>query len=258
MPNTANLRNVSFGTVLVLTALLSGCQGILDSLKGSDGNGGGGGGGDDTTITNFTAHYAFEETSGAAILNSAADYYHGDLLNVSRVTGIVGNALQFGGTAKATISPQRMTEFTGDRLSFRAWVYLDSSPSGLTCQLLGGGTTGTSPFMVQLNDGKIELLIGLAPTGYQSVVLGGTAISTGVWTQVAVTYDGSTAKAFVNGGEDGSHSVSVSIPLNLNPYWMGADENGTNQLPGKLDEVYLENATWTGNQVSQFYTNDLP
>lgn len=64
-------------------------------------------------------------------------------------------------------------------------------------------------------------------------------IPAGIWTHIAVTYDGTTRRYYINGMLDYESTSPGSLPVNSDPLGIGADSNGSYPFQGNLAEVRL-------------------
>jgi hypothetical protein len=121
-------------------------------------------------------------------------------------------------------------------MTVEAWVYAASSGGGgivsvnhtssvgVTFGLGGPGSSGLTPYF------------GFYVSGWD-VVTSPTAISTGVWTHVAGTYDGTNMRIFVDGVLKAT--LARTMPSYTGRFYVGANWTGNNPLDGYLEEVRL-------------------
>ena len=88
-------------------------------------------------------------------------------------------------------------------------------------------------------------------------------VPVGVWTHLAGTYDGSTAKVYFDGELDGEMKFSTTIDVTDRVLMMGA--NVQNNVPfrnvppfvGALDEAAIFNEALGADEIKQFMTGGL-
>ncbi len=73
------------------------------------------------------------------------------------------------------------------------------------------------------------------------------------WMHVAVTYDGSTIRLFINGQLDASKAAVFSIGTNSLPLVIGATPSGTSSFRGQLDEVLVAGRALTAAEITQVH-----
>jgi len=113
------------------------------------------------TVVDFT--YNFDETPGFTAINSAGNgYYNGTIYGATKVSGKVGNALQFTnlGDRVQILVGTDWIHFTSDAISVGAWIYLDSiQPVGSSYHIFGDGSIGGMSFKFQINGGQVAFLL---------------------------------------------------------------------------------------------------
>lgn len=66
---------------------------------------------------------------------------------------------------------------------------------------------------------------------------GNHTLATGVWSHIAMTYDGATLKTYVNGALDGTLSVATTLANGTSQINIGSGYYGTSPFSGDVDEV---------------------
>jgi hypothetical protein len=74
-------------------------------------------------------------------------------------------------------------------------------------------------------------------------------IPTNTWTHIAVTYDGSAIKAYVNGVEKNSEAHSGDLSVTSNPLTIGGNTATNRTFDGKLDEVRIWSDVRTSTEI---------
>jgi hypothetical protein len=232
---------------------------VLFLLVGSLSGCGGGSGDNATGIGATVAVYSFDETTGSSARNSASDKFQGVIYGASRVSGKVGNALQFGAPAARVevytfYGDGQHMSFPNDTISIGAWIKADSMPSGTVSHIVGNGPGGTETFRLQLNSDKVEFLLNDGQH-YSTIITSTQHLAPGTWYHLMLTYDGTTAKLYINGSLD----ASVVISFHLNPVWntmyVGANSEqvGTYSFHGLIDELRFYNSVIPQTEIQAYY-----
>ena len=79
-------------------------------------------------------------------------------------------------------------------------------------------------------------------------VTGPSASPVGSWTHVALTYDGSLLRLYVNGVQAASANVSGAIQQSSNPLWIGGNQYNENFV-GLIDDVRVYNRALTQAEI---------
>jgi Concanavalin A-like lectin/glucanases superfamily len=105
----------------------------------------------------------------------------------------------------------------------------------------------------RIYNSKLELVIWTVTSGGPFIITGATTLTTGTIYHVAATYDGTTAKVFVNGKLDGSSSamsgnlVTASLATNLS---LGRnDAASTAYFDGVIDEAALYTTALSSGKI---------
>ncbi len=166
------------------------------------------------------------------------------------ITGKFGNATSFDGVGDLiNITGVNHTNSTSFSVSF--WL----NPSTLRTQgVIAKTTIPTSQrwriFMADTT-GKLEF----DATGDIGNVQTTTSLSTGTWYFITATYDGSTARMFVNSIFEASASASSMFNNNTNHIEIAPSE--TNRLNGSIDEVMVFNKNLTGTEIGFLYESSI-
>ena len=177
---------------------------------------------------------------------------------VSFVTGEVGQAFQFNGTNQYLEIPDSPSLDPTNSLTLETWVYVSGYPNTDLATII----TKFSPTVPQQNQYQLETHnIGsnlvfrpvlLLPSGY-GLVEGSTTIQFNTWYHVAMTYDGSMLKLYVNGALDGSVAATGSIAPTIQPLRIGGPSSGPWWFKGRVDEVSLYNRALSASEVLAIY-----
>ncbi len=78
---------------------------------------------------------------------------------------------------------------------------------------------------------------------------GGATLPTGVWTHVAVTFDGTTARFYINGAETGNGGFSFGLDTESALHFGSDDPNGGNAFNGALDDVRIYDTVLSAAEI---------
>lgn len=74
-------------------------------------------------------------------------------------------------------------------------------------------------------------------------------VPVGVWSHVAVTFDGSTVRFFINGVEVGNQARSGSLTATTNAVYLGSYNGSGFFLAGALDEVAVHRRALSAAEI---------
>jgi hypothetical protein len=142
-------------------------------------------------------------------------------------------------------------------LTVECWVHLTAAPAGgpSTARLVSYGEDEMAPYeayVLQVQSGKPELYIGaLALT-----VTGGTPLTQDRTYHLAGTFDGNTARIYVNGNSEGVRPSGGAIgPYDIkNGLGIGGGfGGGGSQLRGTLDEIAIYDHALSADRIAAHY-----
>ena len=214
--------------------------------------------GDTHTSVNsgLVAHLAFDEGTGTEASNSASDeraFLVGALYNdVTWTDGKTGKGINFSGDyGSVGISHNDAVDIT-DTITLSAWIKADTIDDG--DGIINKGYRYDYAYGMNLTAGG-NLVFKTSSGEWQS----NSQINTGQWHHVAVSYDGSEIKFYIDGQED-SNVISTNITLTSTPdnlVSIGHDNeiNGGsavwNYFDGIIDDPRIHNRALSATEIAE-------
>lgn len=87
---------------------------------------------------------------------------------------------------------------------------------------------------------------------------GGLSMSVGTWQLYAVTYDGTTGKAWYNTTISDTSTTASQDNFNPTTIRIGYFTGASNSFDGLIDELMIFNESWSDNQIGYYYNNTHP
>lgn len=216
----------------------------------------------DSVVVQSRAAWSFDNVSGGTANNSAFSGWNIQLNSTSVQSGRVGNAVSFDdtlaqsyGVIQTTLTGNNM-EFPDNRLSIALWLKPSKVAAGSQYLLLGGAPSGGfKSIFLWLTDGRVTFEMQPTEGGFQRdrIVQSASTLVPAVWTHVAVTYDGTIARVYLNGTLNNTNVISHGIPTPNNRIYVGGaatSEGGPLTFPGMIDELQWTATTLTASEVS--------
>jgi len=215
---------------------------------------------------------SFNETAGTTAVDSSGNNNTGTIAGATRVTGQTGfgGALQFNGSSSIVNIAHSASLALSSGMTLEAWV----NPSANAGTSVNDGwrtvimkersTTGLA-YGLYSNDGDSN---PSRPAGYirnngtDVEAANGPAVPLGVWTHLAVTYDGTTLRLYVNGVLRNSVAAAGGITASTAPLRIGGNTvfsvPGTEYFAGLIDEVRIYNRALSAAEITADMNTPLP
>jgi autotransporter-associated beta strand protein len=217
-------------------------------------------------------HLSFDNVSGTNIFNdgTGGSAMNGALYGSATIVpgGKFGNCLNItganAGSASCRIASSVVPLNVGAGNNWTVAMWVRSSTAGGCYAYQGDGSwVGTYPTVgntaFYLNNGSGA---GAAAGGVrwgQAWESGTATVNDGSWHHVVFECNGTTKTAYVDGNVDALTSDSWSAAGSGGQFWIGGGGDtgdGTANLNGQVDEVYVFNRTLSQTEVQQLYNNN--
>lgn len=196
----------------------------------------------------------FDEASGDAIDASGLGHV-GTLQGAVRVAGLRGNALSFDGVDDmVSVASTAALEMTG-AVTLQAWVNPTALQDWDTIMLKQRGSIEDQSYSLYAHDGGA----GGAPVpagnigqnGVHQNLRGTSSLGIGVWTHVAMTYDGTTMRLYIDGVEVSNRALTGPISVDGGPLGIGGNTAFAGEFfAGLIDEVRIYNRALTAAEIA--------
>jgi len=199
-----------------------------------------------TTITGLVAAYSFDEGSGTTVNDLSGNNNNGTALNTTWTSvAKFGNALAFNGTTSLVTISDSATLHLTTGMTLEAWVDPANGPGGWRDVIYKGNDNyyleGSSDSGPPAGGGTFG--------GSNSNVKGASLLTPGSWSHLAITYDGSILRLYVNGSQVASQARTGSIATSTNPLQIGGDSIFGQYFIGTIDEVRVYNVPLSQSQI---------
>lgn len=160
----------------------------------------------------LVAAYSFDEGSGSVAVDASGNGRAGAIVGAAWTTaGRYGGALSFDGNAYVGLGS--LGTFYRDGFTLEAWVQKQSATRNDVAVL--GTWTGNGPMLwVDHLATRYHLTLGGTFSDYLD---SGINPSAGQWQHLAATFDGSTARFYIDGVQVASRAVTGSVGTSDNP-----------------------------------------
>jgi hypothetical protein len=210
----------------------------------------------DAADPNLVGWWKLDETSGLTAVDSSVLGNDGTLPNMAGnewTNGIVGGALEFDGTDDYVSVPNSSSLQLTSALTMAGWIKADSWGSGTDVDIIARkGEDNPNNYQLSIADGLATLYLD---DGDGSGYRGDTLLNTGQWYHVAATWDGTTARVYVDGVLDNDppdlHGNNISTDTRA--FYIGG-RSGADLLDGILDDIRIYNRALSEAEIKNFVT----
>ncbi len=211
--------------------------------------------GDPTSCAAPVGRWDFEEGSGTSAQDTSDNSNTGTLTSSpSYAAGKVGKGLSFSGSNYVTVADH--TSLKPSQVTVSAWIYRTGAVNGSN----GGGIAGK---WSSTGDDDGYLLWLDTDHTIKFPIDGATHLSSGVtaalntWYHVEGTFDGTTAKIYINGEYKAQQADSLTNTAD--PFEIGRYDDAANTyFPGKIDQVRVFDYARSASQVAWDYNKGAP
>ena len=193
------------------------------------------------------AAYALNESSGSAAADWSGNANNGTTSGTTWTSGVYGNAASFDGTSDRINLPALGT-FYNAGFTYEAWFRKSSSKKDV--MVLGtwvGAQSGGPMIWIDHVAGRYYLTLGAS--GISNYLDSGRLPTVGQWEHIAATYDGSTARFYVEGVQVASKAYA-GVVGSSNTWRMGAYETTpTGFFDGQIDNVRIYDRALTPGEI---------
>jgi glucose/arabinose dehydrogenase len=200
------------------------------------------------TPTGLVGAWAFNENQGTTTADASGNGNTGTLLGATWTTqGRYANALAFNGTtSQVRVADSASLDLT-TAMTLSAWIMPTATQNGWRTVL----QRQTDAYFLNASSdaGALRPAGGTTLGATTRVVYGPTANPVNAWTHVALTYDGTTVRLFVNGTQVATTAATGTIQATDNPLWIGGNNPYGEYFTGLIDEVRIYNRALTATDI---------
>jgi hypothetical protein len=168
-----------------------------------------------------------------------------------------GRALAPQGKGYVMVPPSTSIDSITTAVTMAAWIYIDGSITDYATAISRQIGTGYGQhYHLSIRSDLTPALFITTPASMQVFISGPTPISQQTWVHIAGTYDGTTARLYLNGAEVINAPVSGPFATETNPVILSGNGNGTGpsyteRIPGRLADVMLYRRALSAAEIVQ-------
>ena len=198
----------------------------------------------------LVAAYSFNEGSGSTVSDASGAGNNGSTSQTSWTgNGKYGGALVFNGSGSlVTVNDSPSLQLTSG-VTLEAWV----KPTQVSDKWRDVVYKGPDSIYLEATSpsgSRPAAGVRVGSSGDYVETYGAAPLPTNTWSHLALSYDGSTLKLYVNGNEIDSQSAGGNLfSSNGNPLEIGGDAAYGAYFAGTIDEVRVYNRALTQQQI---------
>ncbi len=199
--------------------------------------------------TGLVAAYALNEGAGTTVTDASGNGNTGTISGgvAWSTAGRWGGALSFNGVNSLVRVASSASLNLGAAMTLEAWIQPTAAQSGWRTIVQ---REVDAYFLNASNDsGPLRPAGGGTLGGATVFVSGPTASPINAWTHVALTYNGTTLRLYVNGVLAASQARTGSIQASSNPLWIGGNSPYGEYFQGLIDEIRIYNRALTQAEI---------
>jgi glucose/arabinose dehydrogenase/fibronectin type 3 domain-containing protein len=191
--------------------------------------------------------WAFGEGAGTTTADATGNGNVGTLTGASWSTqGRYGSALSFNGTNSVVRVASAASLNVTSAMTLSAWIQPTASQSGWRTIMQ---READAYFLNASNSSPMRPSGGGTFGGSLDYLSGPTANPVNTWTHVALTYDGTILRLYVNGTQVATAARTGAVQTTTNPLWIGGNNPYGEYFQGLIDEVRVYNRALTQTDI---------
>ncbi|TCO54365.1 LamG-like jellyroll fold domain-containing protein [Actinocrispum wychmicini] len=207
--------------------------------------------------SSLVAAYNFNEGSGTTLTDRTGRGHNGTVAGATWTAGNTGGALSFNGTSDmVTIADANDLDLTS-AMTVEAWVRPAAGTPNWRSVLMKERTGGLVYALYSDNAaGHPAGYVGIGSTD-RSATIPGTIPAT-TWTHLAVTYNATTIRFYVNGTEVASTPSTGNMAASTGALRIGGNGVWGEFFAGAIDDVRVYNRALTAAEIATDQTTPIP
>ncbi|MEV6932012.1 LamG-like jellyroll fold domain-containing protein [Dactylosporangium sp. NPDC051485] len=208
-----------------------------------------------TQPTGLIAGYTFDAGSGASVADSSGNGNTGTITGATWTAGKYGGALSFNGSGDLVKIPSSATLNPTTGLTMTAWVQPTAAQSGWRTVM----HKETDAWFLNAGSdaGPLKPAGGVTTGSSDSVAYGTTACPLSAWTHIALTYDGTNLRLYVNGTLVSTKAKTGTLKQTTGQLSIGGNTPYGEYFKGLIDEARVYNRALTAAEIQTVMNTPL-
>jgi hypothetical protein len=200
--------------------------------------------------------WGFDEATGPTTADASGRGNTGTITGATRTTsGRIGSALTFDGVNDWVTVPDAASLDLTNRATLEAWIY-PTALGGIWRTALLKEQPGQLVYALYANNDVNRPSGHLYTTG-DLFTNGTAALPLNTWSHVAMTWDGTTQRLFLNGVQVGTRVVAGTLPNSTGALRFGGNNVWAEWFAGRLDEIRIYDRALTQAELQADMTRPV-
>jgi hypothetical protein len=220
-------------------------------------------------LDGLVGYWRLDDGTGSTIASDVTGQNDGTLAELTAanpwVSGRSLGALNIAANGFVNVPRSESIDSIADKLTIAGWGYLVGATimDYATIASREDGTTIDQHYHISINSRGEVPAMWLKTDGGIKLLQGPTAVMRQVWIHIAGTYDGTTARLYVNGQMVDTQPLTGRFVADTTPFILGANGNGvgdasvSERFPGRIDEVMLYRRALSADEIKMLYDGAL-
>src|SRR6478672_7793169 len=196
----------------------------------------------------LVAAYSFDAGTGTTLKDDSGHGNAGAISGATWTSGLHGKALAFNGVSSVVRIPDTPSLDLTSGMTLEAWVY-PTAISGLWRTVVLKEMPGELAYALYAK-GDTPNPVGIANTGSEQFSRAGSALSLRKWQHLTATYDGTTARLYVNGALVSAAPAPGKLLTSNGSLDIGGNNVWSEWFKGSIDDVRVYNRALSTSEIS--------
>jgi hypothetical protein len=176
-------------------------------------------------------------------------------MSTAWVPGQIGGALETKAAGYVLVPRSASIDAIQGQVTLAAWVYLQGTINDYATAIsrqIGSGLTQHYHLSLDSEGRPAAFINRSVPNDFYRPLTADDPVPPMTWTHLAVTYDGSNARLYVDGALADTKPITGSFGDDTTPLILGGNGNEgiiSERFPGRIDEIVLYNRALTDAEV---------
>lgn len=172
-------------------------------------------------------------------------------------SGLANGAYSFNGTNSQIAIPSQESLTPSAALTVSAWAKPNTATGlrGIVSKDIQSGI-GNPPYAIHQNGTAVTIYTTNSANSSKTIAnCGSSVLSSGIWSHMLTTFDGTTVRLYVDGSLCSTTALQTDLAVTTGALRIGQQKNGSGRwFSGDIDDVRVYNYALNATDVQQLYS----